>query len=66
MVYKEEFEYLRTLAVALDAAARQGTIEDVPEGSRYLVLSDTFAREMAKKFRDIVLSLTLGPDGEVY
>ncbi len=32
----------------LKSAERQGTEEDVPEGSRYIVLSDTLANQMAE------------------
>jgi hypothetical protein len=35
----------------LDAAPRQGAERDVPEGSRYVVLSDSLARSLSGNLR---------------
>lgn len=49
----DKFKYLEILAKALDGAKRHGKEIDVPEGSRYIILSDTLARQMSKDLRDI-------------
>jgi len=46
-------DYLLELARELDRALRLGRDHDVPEGSRWIRLSDTFARAVAAKLRDI-------------
>jgi hypothetical protein len=45
--------YLDLVANALDMAERRGSAEDNPEGSRYITLSDTLARQIASHLRDI-------------
>jgi hypothetical protein len=45
--------YLDLVANALDMSQRRGTAEDDPEGSRYITLSDTLARQIANHLRDI-------------
>lgn len=49
--------YLRTLADVLDAACRVGSADDVPEGDRFIILSDTFARELAAELRQRAAAL---------
>lgn len=43
--------YLLELANLLDHAERLGNAEDVPEGTRYIQLSDTLARKIAQNLR---------------
>lgn len=42
---------LSAIAAGLDRAARFGATEDDPEGARYIVLSDTLARQIASDLR---------------
>lgn len=44
-------EYLRQVAEMLEESPRLGQPEDKPEGARYIVLSDTLARQIAAKLR---------------
>ena len=39
---------LRSIARSLDGAPRMGADQDSPEGLRYIQLSDTLAKEIAK------------------
>lgn len=45
--------YLLELAQALDDARRMGGERDVPEGVRYIQISDTLARQIAARLREI-------------
>ena len=49
--------YLVSLADALDEARRFGADLDKPEGSRWVQLSDSLAREVAERLRTIARSL---------
>jgi len=40
------------MADALDAAPRQGADRDEPEGSRFVVLSDTLAKQFSSRLRE--------------
>src|SRR5262245_21923620 len=44
-------EGLRQAADGLDALARSGAVEDVPEGRRVVEMSDTLARRLAEDLR---------------
>ncbi len=46
-------EYLQELAQHLDEADRVGAREDVPEGARFICITDTLAREIAMRLRKI-------------
>lgn len=50
---KEDSEYLRTLADVLDKAVRYGNQDDSPEGTRWVKISDTLAKDISKKLREI-------------
>lgn len=50
----EDRNYLRELALELDRALRFGLDRDVPEGSQWIRLSDTFARAVSERLRGIV------------
>ncbi len=45
--------YLIDLAKAIDQVPRQGLDKDDPEGSKVIVVSDTLARKISDKLRDI-------------
>jgi len=45
-------KFIEMLADALDNASRLGTETDVPECSRYIIVSDTLAKEWANKLRE--------------
>jgi hypothetical protein len=45
--------YLLSLADALDEGVRLGAARDVPEGSRILQMSDTWARGTARQLREM-------------
>ena len=47
----------KELADALDRAERTGTARDVPEGSRYITISDTLAIRMAEDLRRLADAL---------
>ena len=51
-------ERLERVADALDQAVRQGAAEDNPEGTRYIVISDTLAKKMASDIRKALDDLT--------
>jgi hypothetical protein len=55
----EKSEELRRVsgyvADCLDNGERQGDDEDVPEGSKYITMSDTLAKELAAKLREAAL-----------
>ena len=51
-------EYLVALARQLDNARRLGAPEDVPEGARYIMVSDTSTQEIAERLRLIVAAET--------
>ena len=53
MIMLPELKYLLELARTLNNATRQGTEKDEPEGTRFIVISDTLARNIA---RELVLS----------
>jgi hypothetical protein len=53
MDQEEARDYLRDLADALDRAERKGTGRDVPEGARWIGMSDTLARDIAVRLRNI-------------
>jgi hypothetical protein len=42
---------LRDIADGLDKAERQGANKDDPEGSRFIILSDTLAKIMSEAIR---------------
>ncbi len=44
-------EIAREIAAALDRADRQGAATDEPEGARFIVMSDTLARQWAALLR---------------
>lgn len=44
---------LSEIADALDSAERQGKIPDNPEGSGYIMISDTLAKQIANNLREI-------------
>ena len=46
-------DWLVQLAHDLTNFPREGADEDVPEGARYLYISDTLAIEIANRLRDI-------------
>lgn len=46
---------LLEIAKELDDSVRLGADKDVPEGVRYIKISDTLARELAIKIRSIAL-----------
>ena len=43
---------LLELANELDKAKRMGTEKDIPEGGRYIKISDTLAQQIAKDLRE--------------
>ena len=43
---------LRKAADELDAAERRGAEQDVPEGLRYVIVSDTLLKQIAADYRD--------------
>ena len=51
------------IADALDGAPRQGTAVDAPEGSRYVVFSDTAMQKIARELR---LAAGERPDAESF
>lgn len=46
-------KYLEGLADSFDAVGRQGAEVDDPEGSRFVVASDTLVKRIAEKLREI-------------
>ena len=50
---QERTEWLLKLARALDESWRYGADQDVPEGVRYIQISDTLAKQIAQKLREI-------------
>jgi hypothetical protein len=50
----DPYEFLIDLADGLDAATRQGSDADSPEGMRYIVLSDTLAKLISLQLRETV------------
>jgi hypothetical protein len=48
---------LEEWALALESAPRLGAAVDEPEGARYLILSDTLAREVASSLRQSIAGL---------
>ncbi len=46
-------EFLLSLAIMFETAERQGDEKDEPEGSRYILFSDTAARIAAWKLRQM-------------
>jgi hypothetical protein len=48
-------EAVSYVADCLDSGERQGDDEDVPEGSKYITMSDTLAKELAAKLREATL-----------
>lgn len=46
-------KYLLELANELDIMERMGDERDIPEGRRYIQISDTLAMLISKKFREI-------------
>lgn len=46
-------KYLNELANGLDMAGRLGSEKDNPEGVRYIQISDTLAKDMARDLRRI-------------
>ncbi len=53
----KELEVIRD-AITIFEAERMGAEEDVPEGVRYIQCSDTLAKQMVKKLRELL------PEGE--
>ncbi len=69
---KEDIKTLKIIVCALVEANRFGDVEDQPEGSRWIQLSDTVATQMAKDLMGVVLRYDEGalpdpwpPDGDV-
>jgi hypothetical protein len=50
---REDAKYLLKLSDSLATAVRSGAEEDVPEGSRYVTLTDTLSSEISGKLREI-------------
>ncbi len=51
---REEWEkHLNELADCLDRAPRKGAGEDSPEGSKYILLSDTSAKMISAELRSL-------------
>lgn len=48
---------LREYADLLDKAPRMGSDQDTPEGSRYIAVSDTLARQIASDLREFESSV---------
>jgi hypothetical protein len=48
---------LRDIAQALETAPRQGSIQDAPEGARFITMSDTLARRIAANLRVAALTI---------
>ena len=46
-------EWLNQLAEDLDRQARMGVVTDAPEGVRYIQMSDTLAKHLAARLREI-------------
>lgn len=49
--------YLQLLASELESAKRWGTAHDMPEGARFITLSDTLAKQIAARLRTIAEAL---------
>jgi hypothetical protein len=65
MSYREtDALYLMMLAEELDRAERHGAIRDEPEGTRYVLISDTLARRLANDLRRVAkrMRATSGAD----
>jgi hypothetical protein len=45
---------LQDVLSVLESADRMGAVQDVPEGSRYIQISDTLARQMVEALRRAV------------
>lgn len=61
MSHKKE---LLDLADKLDKAERQGFKTDEPEGSRYILVSDTMAKELSEAIRAMALAIFLYGDNK--
>lgn len=48
-----DWQYLLELAQTFDDAARVGLGRDAPEGARYIRISDTMAKMIAERLREI-------------
>ncbi len=44
---------LDEIADSLDKADREGADKDTPEGARYIIMSDTLARQIAETMRQV-------------
>lgn len=53
---------LEIIADTLDNSDRQGSAVDMPEGSRYITLSDTLARKLSNDIRDLLKGDKNGSD----
>ena len=49
--------FLRELAQRLDETPRHGSLVDLPEGTRFLQLSDTLAQQLSRYLADIATTL---------
>lgn len=52
---EDDRSYLKQLADELDGAPRSGGTADEPEGARFIIISDTQARQIAEKLRGIAI-----------
>lgn len=50
-------EDLKKVIETLEYAQRQGGEKDSPEGTRYITISDTLARDMVDKLNELSISL---------
>ena len=53
----KDIEYLKVLASDLDEASRFGSEKDIPEGGRYIRISDTLAKTISRDLLEIYESL---------
>lgn len=54
MITEDNISYLAQLADELDTAQRCGGPDDEPEGARFIIMSDTLARKIAKRLRRLL------------
>lgn len=50
---EDDKQYLLNISKALDEAEREGNVDDSPEGSGFIKISDTLAREISNRIRSI-------------
>jgi hypothetical protein len=58
--------YLTTLANELDSAQRQGSDKDAPEGTRYIIISDTLAKQISSRLVEIVETIKATNDPKTH